>query len=170
MRQPGAARQRTADRSSHDHASARGPWQGIRAPWLCGAPVDPRVFLIDDDEPLRARVRELLEYEGMTVVGEASSGDEALGAVPIAAAAGPVVVLMDIRMPGRLNGIEATRLLVQSLGAMIRVLVFTGFPDAGIEHAARAAGAFAVSVKGDPAERLIATIRTAWEGMRVAAG
>lgn len=140
---------------------------GVRGPSFSGVAVSPRLFLVDDDERLRARVRELLEYEGMTVVGEASSGDEALGLIPVAAAE-LLVVLMDVRMPGRFNGIEATRLLVQSHGCMVRVLVFTGFPDPGIAHAALAAGAVAVSVKGDPPEQLIAEINAAWDGVRVA--
>jgi CheY-like chemotaxis protein len=130
---------------------------------------NPRVFLVDNDERLRARVRELLEYEGMTVVGEASSGPEALDLIPAAAGVEPLVVLIDVRMPGRFNGIEATRLLVQSCGSMVRVLVFTGFPGPGIEQAARAAGAVAVLVKGDPAALLLAEIDGAWDGVRVAA-
>lgn len=116
---------------------------GVRALSFSGVGVSPRLFMVDDDERLRTRVRELLEYEGMTVVGEASTGDEALALIPVAAAE-PLVVLMDVRMPGRFNGIESTRLLMQSHGCMVGVLVFTGFPDPGIEDAARAAGAVAV--------------------------
>jgi two-component system, NarL family, invasion response regulator UvrY len=126
----------------------------------------PRVFLVDDDEGLRARVRELLEDEGITVVGEASTGAGALELVPIAAMVGPLVVLMDVRMPGGVNGIEATRLLVGS-GANIRIIVFTGFPDRGIEQAASEAGAIAVLVKGGRVVELIAAVRRAWGGVVV---
>jgi two-component system response regulator DesR len=143
--------------------------QGVRSSSFFGFSADPRVFLVDDDGRLRARVRELLEYESMTVVGEASSGPEALDLVPAVAVAEPLVVMMDVRMPGRLNRIETNRLLVQSCGAMVRVLVFTGFPDPGIERAARAAGAVAVLVKGDPADQLVAAVHGAWDGVRVAA-
>lgn len=52
-------------------------------------PAAPRVVLVDDDERLRASIRELLEDEGCTVVGEAGSGAEALGLVPVAGAVLP---------------------------------------------------------------------------------
>jgi DNA-binding NarL/FixJ family response regulator len=120
------------------------------------------MVLVDDDDQLRARIRELLEDDGITIVGEASCATAALKLVPGAATQIPVVVVMDVRMPGRLNGIDATRLLVESMGARVRVVIFTGFPDPGIQQAAREAGAIAVLLKGVGALEIITTIRQAW--------
>jgi len=138
-------------------------------------PVDPprsrpRVVLVDDDHQLRVRIRELLEDDGITVVGEAPCAATALGFVPGVAVQSPVVVVMDVRMPGGLNGIDATRLLVESMGARVRVVIFTGFPDPGIERAAREAGAVAVLLKGVGAPQIIATIRQAWHMILLAGG
>lgn len=65
-----------------------------------------RVLLADDEALLPATFRLLLESAlDIEVVGEASTGDEA---VARASTARSDVVLMDIRMPG-MEGIEATR-------------------------------------------------------------
>jgi DNA-binding NarL/FixJ family response regulator len=94
------------------------------------------VLLVDDQELVRAGFRLILENAGITVVGEAGDGVEALD---VAAHCHPEVVLMDIRMP-RLDGIEATRRLVASdPGA--RVLALTTFDLDEYVYAAIRAGA-----------------------------
>jgi two-component system, NarL family, response regulator LiaR len=65
----------------------------------------PRVLLVEDNPEDRQLVRELLETEGIEVVGEAPDG--AVG-VRLAAELEPDVVLMDLRLPG-MSGLEATR-------------------------------------------------------------
>jgi DNA-binding NarL/FixJ family response regulator len=67
-----------------------------------------RLFLVDDHAIVRAGVRALLAaHEGLEVVGEADSGEEALARV---AAAAPDVVLLDLSLPG-MSGIAAARAL-----------------------------------------------------------
>lgn len=80
-----------------------------------------RVVLADDHVVLRAGLRALLEAEmGIDVVGEASTGDEA---VDLARELKPTIVVMDLSMPGS-GGLEATRRIV-ALGLETRVLVLT---------------------------------------------
>jgi len=79
------------------------------------------VLLVDDHAMFRAGIKALLEAEGrITVVGEASTGDEA---VDRARELRPDVVVMDLSMPGS-NGLAATRRIV-ALGLDTKVLVLT---------------------------------------------
>jgi DNA-binding NarL/FixJ family response regulator len=94
------------------------------------------VLLADDQHLVRAGFRSLLRRDReLAVVGEASTGDEAVRA---ARSLRPDVILMDIRMPG-LDGIAATR---QILGfADCRVIILTTFETDEYVFAALAAGA-----------------------------
>jgi len=65
-----------------------------------------KVLIVDDHQMVRLGTRRLLEDEpGIDVVGEASSGEEAIEAVDTL---NPQLVLMDVQMPG-IGGLEATR-------------------------------------------------------------
>ena len=84
-----------------------------------------RVAVVDDHDLFRTGLRTLLEEQGIEVVGEAASGEQALEVVLDSA---PDVVVMDLNMPG-MTGIEATR-HVTSLAPLTRVLVLTIAPMA----------------------------------------
>jgi len=79
------------------------------------------VLLVDDHAMFRAGIKALLEADGkVTVVGEGSSGDEA---VDLVRSLKPDVVVMDLSMPGS-NGLEATR-RIAALDLDTHVLVLT---------------------------------------------
>jgi len=79
------------------------------------------VLLVDDHAMFRAGIRALVEAEGkIEVVGEASTGDEAVDRVRELK---PDVVVMDLSMPGS-NGLEATR-RIAALELDTHVLVLT---------------------------------------------
>src|SRR4051812_9253736 len=66
-----------------------------------------KVLVVEDDQDSRDLVRILLEGEGHRVT-EALTGEEGLAA---ARETGPDLVLMDVSLPGSLDGLEATRRL-----------------------------------------------------------
>ena len=75
------------------------------APPMPDSPTRIRVLLVDDHAMVRQGLRSVLEsYADVEIVGEASSGDEAVACV---GRLHPAIVVMDINMP-TMNGIEAT--------------------------------------------------------------
>ncbi|MGA5304972.1 response regulator [Nucisporomicrobium flavum] len=118
------------------------------------------VLLADDQHLVRAGFRSLLKRDrGIEVVGEASTGDEA---VRTARAVRPDVVLMDIRMPG-LDGIEATRRIVAELPEC-RVVILTTFETDEYVFAALAAGASGFLTKEVEPEGLRHAVRVVAAG------
>lgn len=112
-----------------------------------------KVLLADDEQLVRSGFRLLLDTEdGITVVGEATTGSDA---VTKAHALRPDVVLMDIRMP-HLDGIEATRQIAATPGLTdVRVLILTTYDTDAYVFEALQAGASGFLLKdAGPAELL----------------
>lgn len=128
----------------------------------CPAMKRIRVLLVDDQASIRRGLRMRLGLESdMEVVGEAADGVQAIEA---AEAASPDVVLMDVEMPLR-DGISASRELTARGGAY-RVIVLTIHDSPAVRAAARDAGAFAFLAKHEAGDRLLSTIRAAYEAGR----
>jgi DNA-binding NarL/FixJ family response regulator len=119
-----------------------------------------RILVADDSAPFRTGLAALLaSVDGVTLVGEATDGDEV---VPAALELQPDVVLMDLNMPGR-NGIEATRAIVSG-APHIAVLVLTMYEDDASVFSAVQAGARGYLVKGARQDELLRAVRTVTEG------
>ncbi|MDP8956557.1 MAG: response regulator transcription factor [Actinomycetota bacterium] len=117
----------------------------------------PGVLLVDDDVTERRLLAELLETEGLAVVGQAADGFEG---VEQARALEPDVVLMDLRMPG-FGGFEATRAIKEELPAT-QVIILTAYEGPLPERSAEEAGAYAYLVKGCSVEFIRDMIVQAW--------
>lgn len=118
-----------------------------------------RVLLVDDHALLRAGLKALLNAEDdIAVVGEASSGEEALDRASLLK---PDVVVMDLSMPG-IGGLEATRLMAQQGGA--RVLVLTMHPEDEYLLAVLEAGGSGYVRKTSADQDLIRAIRAVSRG------
>jgi DNA-binding NarL/FixJ family response regulator len=118
------------------------------------------VLLADDQHLVRAGFRSLLRRDrDIAVVGEASTGDEAVRA---ARDLRPDVILMDIRMPG-MDGIAATREILASLPAT-RVIILTTFETDEYVFAALAAGASGFLTKEIGPEGLREAVRVVARG------
>ena len=123
------------------------------------------VLLVDDQELLRAGFRMVLEEAGgMSVVGEAGDGEQA---VQLADRLRPDVILMDVRLPGT-DGIEATRRVVSETPSS-RVLILTTFDLDEYAFTALRYGASGFLLKDVPPAELIAAVRTVAAGDAVVA-
>ena len=128
-----------------------------------GEPV--RIVIADDQALVRAGLATLLDSQpGLTVVGQAGTGEEA---VHLARKVAPDVVLMDIRMPV-LDGLTATRRILSappSPGARpIRVVVLTTYDLDEYVYEALRAGASGFLLKHAPPEELLLGVRAAADG------
>jgi DNA-binding NarL/FixJ family response regulator len=116
-----------------------------------------RVLLADDQALVRGGFASILAGQpDMEVVGEAADGAEA---VELARTTRPDVVVMDIRMP-RLDGIAATRLLLERHASPARVLMLTTFNQEAYVYDALRAGASGFLLKSSPPRELAGAIRT----------
>ena len=119
-----------------------------------------RVLIADDSAEFRTGLKGLLLAQpDLEVVGEASSGAEAL---TCATRTVPDVVLMDLQMPD-MNGIEATRFLTAA-SPHIGVLVVTMFEDDESVFAAMRAGARGYLLKGARKAETLRAIRAVASG------
>lgn len=119
-----------------------------------------RVLIVDDHEIVRKGLAAMLEsQDDITVVGEASTADEAVRRTGLDE---PEVVVMDVRMPDR-SGIEACREILTTFDG-VRVLMLTSFADEEALMASIMAGASGYVLKRVKGTELVDDIR------RVAAG
>ena len=79
-----------------------------------------RVLLVDDHDLFRTGLRNLLEEQGLEIVGEAATGAEAVTHVSELT---PDVVVMDLNMPA-MGGVEATRHIAE-VSPLTRVVMLT---------------------------------------------
>ena len=122
-----------------------------------------RVLVVDDQPMFRIGMSAILGAEdGITVVGEAGDGAEALARNR---ALQPDVVLMDVRMP-KMNGIDATRQLTRPAGTahVPRVIMLTTFDVDEYVYAALEAGASGFLLKDADAPELTAAVRVVAQG------
>ena len=118
-----------------------------------------RVLLVDDHDLFRTGLRNLIEEQGVLVVGECDNGTEALRAVRELA---PDVVVMDLNMPG-ISGVEATR-QISMIAPLTRVLVLTISDQDSDVMDAILAGACGYLLKDSSITELISGIQAAAVG------
>lgn len=123
------------------------------------APAAPvvRICLADDHTLMRDGLREMLRTApGFTVVGEASTGTEA---VALATELHPDVVLLDVEMPGP-GAAEVVRRITRTL-PRTQVLVLTMHDDPDMVRELLETGAAGYLLKTVPREELIGAVRSA---------
>ncbi|MFI5755231.1 ANTAR domain-containing response regulator [Streptomyces sp. NPDC051569] len=104
-------------------------------------PLTTRVVIAEDEALIRLDLKEMLEEEGYSVVGEAGDGQQA---VELAREHRPDLVILDVKMPV-LDGISAAEKIAEE--SIAPVLMLTAFSQRDLVERARDAGAMAYLVK-----------------------
>lgn len=121
---------------------------------------DISIILGEDHLITRQGIRRLLEDEkGLTIIGEASNGEEA---VEMVTELKPDVVILDIAMP-RLNGIEATR-QIKLINPRTGVLILSAYDDDEYVFALLKAGAAGYLLKSVSGDELIRAVKAIHKG------
>lgn len=116
-----------------------------------------RIVIVDDHPMVRLQLEQLLrEHSGITVVGSAANGEEA---VSLAQSLRPEIILMDFNMP-KLNGAEATRQITACL-PNTKVIGLSFNSDREVREAFTSAGAFGFVDKQLAAAQLYPAIMAA---------
>jgi response regulator NasT len=119
------------------------------------APASRRVLVAEDEALIRLDLKEMLEEEGYTVIGEAADGEQA---VALANELRPDLVILDIKMP-KLDGLAAAEQIAAA--RIAPVVILTAFSQRELVERARDAGAMAYVVKPFAAKDLLPTIEMA---------
>lgn len=101
-----------------------------------------RILIADDEAILTMYLEEILEMNDHDVVGSASSGQEA---IDLATALSPDIIIMDISMPGEVDGIEAAEIIRSTLG--IPSIFITAHSEIPIIEKARKADPYGYLIK-----------------------
>lgn len=119
-----------------------------------------RVLVVDDHSVVRRGLEQLLDsHPGMTVVGSAADGEEA---IQRAAELAPDVILMDLSMPV-LDGVQATRRIIEATPD-VPVVVLTSFADQRRILDALTAGAVGYLLKDADPDELVGAVLAAAKG------
>jgi NarL family two-component system response regulator LiaR len=120
-----------------------------------------RVVLVDDHTIVRRGLRSFLKtFEDVLVIGEAASGEEALKHIEEWL---PDVVVMDMLMPGGMDGLETIQRMRQIVPSAKIVMLTSYADDARVVAALRAGAIGYVRKEADP-DLLLASVRAAAKG------
>lgn len=120
-----------------------------------------RIVLVDDHHVVRRGLRTYLEsFPDLEVIGEAASGEEALRFIETWL---PDVVVMDLLLPGGMDGVEAIR-RVRLLTPQTQIIALTSYTDDARVIAVLRAGAVGYVRKDAAPDILLASIRAAAHG------
>lgn len=117
------------------------------------------VVIVDDHGVCRAGIRSMLEGSEFSIVGEATSGKEALAVVR---QSNPQLVLMDIRLEGK-SGLDTLEALKSEFPSLV-VVVLTIYDDHTYIAHALASGVAAYLFKGLERDALLNALRTVMHG------
>jgi two-component system invasion response regulator UvrY len=121
-----------------------------------------RILVVDDHDLVRTGIARMLgDVSGLRVVGEASTGEDAL---KLCRELKPDVVLMDVKMPG-IGGLETTRKMLRQFPDT-HVIAVTACVEEPYPSRLLQAGAAGYMTKGTGLDEMVKAIRLVYAGQR----
>jgi two-component system, NarL family, response regulator len=122
-----------------------------------------RVMVVDDHPLMRVGIAAIINArQDMAVVAQAETGEDA---VKLFQQCRPDVTLMDLRLPGKMGGVEAIA-AVRSSHPLARFIVVTTYEGDADIHRALEAGAQGYVIKGMPYQTLVEALQKVHSGRR----
>lgn len=115
-----------------------------------------RVLVIEDEQIVARDLQNLLRRLGHMPVGSAATGPEA---IKMAAETEPDLILMDVRLDGPMNGIEASQLIVEN--RPVPIVYLTAYPGTFLHDSSAMVSPFLCVVKPFSGPELETIIQTA---------
>jgi DNA-binding NarL/FixJ family response regulator len=120
-----------------------------------------RVLVVDDHVAVRSGLAGILNAEpGITVVGQAATGDSA---VSLAARRRPDVIVMDLQLDGGMDGFEATRKVLEA-DSTVGVIMFTAYAEHHLLNDGLDAGARGFMIKDATPDEMVRGVRIVADG------
>jgi len=116
----------------------------------------PKIMIVDDDATIQMEMEEYLNHMDYTVVGISGTGS---GAVEMAGEMKPDLILMDVNLPGEMNGIEAAEKIKAELD--IPIIFISGYGDPAYIEKAKEIEPFGYVMKPFDEEEIRAFIEIA---------
>ncbi|HHV18610.1 MAG TPA: response regulator [Thermoanaerobacterales bacterium] len=123
-----------------------------------------RIMVVDDEPIIRMDLIEILLENNCTVVAEASDGETA---VNLARSIVPDVALMDIKMPGNIDGMEAAKILIEE--EICPVVLLTAYNQKELIEESTTIGVYGYLVKPIKESEVYPALKVAvakWLGMQ----
>lgn len=121
-----------------------------------------KILLVDDHDLVRHGIKRLLsDAQGMQVIAEATSGEEA---IDVAKTLNPDIVLMDVKMEG-IGGLEAIKRIIRQ-NPKIKIIAVTILGDEPFPSRILQAGASGYITKNAKVSEMITAIQTVYSGKK----
>ena len=123
-----------------------------------------RILVVDDEPIIRMDLKEILQENNCIVVAEASDGETAIN---LARATMPDAILMDIKMPGHMDGLEAARIIIEE--EICPVVMLTAYNQKELIEQSTAVGVYGYLVKPIKESEVYPALKVAvakWMGLK----
>lgn len=117
----------------------------------------PRILIVEDYGLTQLQISRTLILSGYDVVGKARTGSEA---IVLAEDLMPDIILMDVNLPGSIDGIDATsRIMKNTVAYCPIIIIVTAYNEPDLVEQATRAGALRYLLKPLTSEQLLASIQ-----------